>query len=243
MTDSSAVSFVINDKFKLWTKSTGSGIPIVLCNGGPGCCDYLEPVADLFDAAQLIHFEHRGCGRSDSADSYSIQTSLEDLEAVRQYYGFEEWIVLGHSWGADLALFYALEYPEYTKGFICLAGGRIHNDRDWHTFYRQRRDANLEADLDYAYPHNFEVNKQVNLSWKDYIKQPELLSKISKTEIPALFVYGEKDIRPSWPVEQVASLLPNGKLEMLKNADHHLWLGDEDTTELLKIYLNQFVSV
>jgi len=176
MNTTSSETYILSDGYKLWTKllikhGTSSGIPIVLCNGGPGCCDYLQPVADLIDDAKLIHFEHRGCGRSDSAASYSIQTSLEDLETVRKYYGFEEWIVLGHSWGADLALFYALEYSQYTKAFICLSGGRIHNDRDWHAAYRQGRDAKLESELDYAFPHNLDVNKQVNQSWKAYIKQ------------------------------------------------------------------------
>ncbi len=30
---------------KIWTVSQGSGMPVVLCTGGPGCSDYLEPVA------------------------------------------------------------------------------------------------------------------------------------------------------------------------------------------------------
>lgn len=238
--------YIDSNSFKLWTKKSGnagqaSGPAIVLCNGGPGCCDYLEPVAKLFDNAETIHFEHRGCGRSDSADVYSIQTSLEDLEAVRKHYELDEWIVLGHSWGADLALFYALEYPQHTKAFICLAGGRIHNDRDWHTDYRQGRDAGLEAELDYAYPHNIDVNQQVNLSWKAYIKQPDLLARIAATEMPALFVYGKKDIRPSWCIEQVAHLLPNAELQLLEDTDHHLWLGDDASIELLRLQLNKFI--
>jgi len=70
-------NFVDSDGHKLWTKiSTTSGIPIVLCNGGPGCCDYLDPIAALLGDAQIIHFEHRGCGRSEESDVYSIQTSI-----------------------------------------------------------------------------------------------------------------------------------------------------------------------
>lgn len=236
-------NYINSGSYKLWTKKHGSiGMPIVLCNGGPGCCDYLEPVAELLDNTQTIHFEHRGCGRSDVSDKYSIQTSLEDLEAVRQYYGFEKWIVLGHSWGADLALFYALEYPQHTKAFICLAGGRVHNDRDWHAEYRQGREANLESELDYAFPHNLEVNKQVNLSWKSYIKQPDLLARLSKTTKPALFVYGKKDIRPSWAVEQVANLLPEADMFLFDNADHHLWLSDEASVKVLKKHMNEFIQ-
>ena len=52
-------------------------------------------------------------------------------------------------------------------GFICLSGGRVHNDRDWHRIYSERRDQELEASPEQAYPANMEVNKQVNESWKD----------------------------------------------------------------------------
>jgi len=96
--------------------------------------------------------------------------------------------------------------------------------------------------LDFAYPPNLEVNKQVNLSWKDYIKQPELLARIAKLEMPALFVYGKNDIRPSWPIEQVATLLPNAELILFNEADHHLWQTSEEEKQLLKNNLSNFIQ-
>ena len=94
--------FVTSDDARLWTIAQGSGIPIVLCNGGPGCCDYLAPVAAMLgDIAQVIRFEARGCGRSDAVPPYPIATCLADLEMIRQRYAIERWIVGGHSAGAD----------------------------------------------------------------------------------------------------------------------------------------------
>ncbi len=70
----------------------------MLCNGGPGCPDYLGPVAGMVDnVAQVIRFEERGCGRSDAGPPYSIEASVEDLEAVRQHYNITRWVVGGHS--------------------------------------------------------------------------------------------------------------------------------------------------
>ena len=47
--------FVDSEGARLWTISEGNGIPVVLCNGGPGCCDYLAPVGAMFDdLAQVI---------------------------------------------------------------------------------------------------------------------------------------------------------------------------------------------
>jgi proline iminopeptidase len=41
----------------------------------------------------------------------SLQDLIEDCEALRQYLRIERWSVLGHSFGSDLALNYALAYP------------------------------------------------------------------------------------------------------------------------------------
>ena len=232
--------FVDSGGAKLWTISAGNGVPIVLCNGGPGCCDYLAPVAAMLDdITQVIRFEARGCGRSDPLPPYTIETCLADLEAVRQHYGIERWIVAGHSAGADLALAYTLAYPERVLGFICIAGGRIHNDWEWHRIYSERRDQGLEILPHFDYPPNMEVNAQVNRSWKAFIQRPSLLKEIAQLDRPGLFLYGDQDIRPSWPMEQVAQLLPNVPFHMIEGADHHIWVTH---AEELQAPLRNFVQ-
>lgn len=67
--------FVDSEGAQIWTISAGQGIPVVLCSGGAGCCDYLAPVAAMLDdLAQVIRFEARGCGRSDPLPPYTIET-------------------------------------------------------------------------------------------------------------------------------------------------------------------------
>jgi proline iminopeptidase len=232
--------YVASDGARLWTVVQGNGVPVVLCNGGPGCCDYLAPVAALLDdIAQVIRFEARGCGRSDPAPPYTVETCLADLEAIRRHYGVERWIVGGHSWGADLALAYAMHYPEHVHGFICIAGGRVHNDREWHRVYEERRDLGLETLPAFDYPPNLEVNAQLNRSWKQYIQRPTLLKDLAQLRRPALFLYGDRDIRPSWPVEQLVQLLPNATLQMIAGADHFIWVTH---AEALRTSLRDFVQ-
>ena len=138
-----------------------------------------------------------------------------------------------------MALLYAMTHPDRTIGFACLSGGRIHDDRSWHAEYTRGRDAGLEPDLHYAYPPNMEVNRQVMASWRSYAKRPSLLQEIGSVQAPALFVYGDRDIRPSWPCEQVAALLPNAAVHMLPGANHHLWLTHSAELERL---LRQFLE-
>jgi proline iminopeptidase len=224
----------------LWTLAQGRGTPVLMVSGGPGCCDYLGPVAELLDGqAMTIRFDARGCGRSSPAEAYTLAGCLADIERIREHYQVDDWIVVGHSAGADHALAYALQFPGRTRAVICLAGGRIHNDRDWHAAYSTARDAGLEAALDYAFAPNLEVNRQLNLEWKAFGKRPRLLREFASLAVPALFVYGSEDIRPSWPIEQLCTLLPGAEWRLIEGAGHNLWLTH---AELLSDMLRAFVA-
>lgn len=209
---------------RIWTAAQGAGPPLLLCPGGPGCADYLGPVAGLIDdLATVIRYDPRGCGRSSPLPAYSIDACLAELELIRERRGLERWTVAGHSWGADLALIYALRHPGRVERLICLAGGRMHNDREWHAAYERGRAAGLEPPLDSLFPTNLAVNAQVNADWKRFIQRPALWREIAGLAVPALFVYGAEDIRPAWPVEQIARLLPGARFVLLEGADHYLW--------------------
>jgi proline iminopeptidase len=111
----------------LWTESTGSGVPLVLAHGGPGLSNNLQPVAAMVDDVARVHlYDQRGSGRSSPEGPWNVETFVADLDALRAHWGHERWIVGGHSWGAVLALFYALAHPERTLGVIYLAGTGIH---------------------------------------------------------------------------------------------------------------------
>jgi proline iminopeptidase len=126
----------------LWTAIQGRGLPMVLCHGGPGAYDYLEPVAAMVDdLCQVLRYDQRGSGRSQAAGPYDVATLVQDLEGLRKYFGFAQWIVGGHSWGAGLALAYAVQYPHRTTAVVYISGTGI--DPRWHDEYRRNRLAAL----------------------------------------------------------------------------------------------------
>jgi proline iminopeptidase len=218
-------NFVTSGNARLWSMVSGKGTPVLFFNGGPGCDDYLEPVAKLMDSVcQVIRFEPRGCGRSDWDGNYDLDTLLEDAEALRKAYGFDHWILLGHSAGPDVALAYALQYPARTIGIIGLAGGRIINDREWHEVYRTRLASIGEDSGGKIFHADPEVNRQGNASWRAYCKRPFLLRELATLEVPCVFINASEDIRPNWPTRQLANLLPNGKYLEIAEAAHTIWL-------------------
>ena len=123
---------------RLWTAIQGTGQPMVFCHGGPGGYDYLAPVADMTsDLCQVVRYDQRGSGRSQPVGPYNVSTFVDDLEALRKHFNFERWIVGGHSWGAGLAVAYAVRFPARTIAVLHIAGTGI--DPRWHDEYRENR--------------------------------------------------------------------------------------------------------
>jgi proline iminopeptidase len=110
----------------LFMKVMGHGYPLLLMHGGPGL-DHttllaLQPLADQFT---LIFYDHRCNGRSAGAEvtSMTFENLTADADTLRQTLGFEKWAVLGHSFGGNVALEYALRYPQNLSHLILMNTG------------------------------------------------------------------------------------------------------------------------
>jgi len=110
----------------LYVEVVGRGYPLVLMHGGPGADHWsmssLRPLADQF---RLVFYDHRCNGRSDGppVSSMTWENLTADADALRQRLGFDRWAVLGHSFGGQVALEYALRYPESLSHLILLDTG------------------------------------------------------------------------------------------------------------------------
>jgi pimeloyl-ACP methyl ester carboxylesterase len=107
-------------------KIKGRGYPLVLMHGGPGADLYtmmsFKPCADQFT---LIFYDHRCNGRSTGADVETMtwENLTADADALRERLGFERWAVLGHSFGGNVALEYALRYPQSVSHLLLVNTG------------------------------------------------------------------------------------------------------------------------
>src|SRR5436190_1603389 len=141
-------SFVVTDDgVRLWTVSGGAtdGPTVVLCHGGPGLWDNLAGLAELLEPEHhVVRWEQRGCGRSDRVGPYTMARFVADLDCVRSQLGLETWIVGGHSWGAALALHYALAHPTRVDALLYVSGVGI--GRAWNAAYHAEADRRLTDD-------------------------------------------------------------------------------------------------
>ena len=115
----------------LFVKVMGQGYPLVLMHGGPSL-DHttLLPLQPLADQFTLVFYDHRCNGRSEGADvsTMTFENLTADADALRQALGFDTWAVLGQSFGGNVALEYALRYPEGLSRLILMDTG---GDQRW----------------------------------------------------------------------------------------------------------------
>jgi len=113
----------------LYVKVTGQGAPLLLMHGGPGL-DHtsLLPLQALADQFTLIYYDQRCNGRSNGAQvsTMTFDNLTADADALRQALGFGHWAVLGHSFGGQVALEYALRYPQSLSHLILMDTGADH---------------------------------------------------------------------------------------------------------------------
>lgn len=81
----------------------------------------------LFSAAlrrhvRLIFVDLRGSGASESGvvEALTLDTLIDDIDALRQALGLARIVVIGHSLHGWLALAYAHKYPQHTAGVVLI---------------------------------------------------------------------------------------------------------------------------
>jgi proline iminopeptidase len=140
---------VADDGCRLWTTRTGTGDPLVLCHGGPGFWDTFEDLAGLLaDAATVHRWDQRGCGRSERRGPYTVARSLADLDAVLDHHELARASLLGHSWGAELALRYTLAHPDRVTRLVYVSGIGVDPEETWHDDYERNLRDRLGGHLD-----------------------------------------------------------------------------------------------
>ncbi|HUF12996.1 MAG TPA: alpha/beta fold hydrolase [Longimicrobiales bacterium] len=111
------------DGAELYVRWLGDGPPVLCMHGGLGLDHtsfrpWLDPLSEDFS---LIYYDHRGNGRSTVPDDWTRvdhEVWAEDAERLRLELGLERIFLFGHSYGAFLALEYAIRHPDSLLGLI-----------------------------------------------------------------------------------------------------------------------------
>ncbi|MFF0343154.1 alpha/beta fold hydrolase [Kribbella sp. NPDC004875] len=197
---------------------TGRGRDVVVLTGGPGCVQYLERDEISPPDHRAWYPEPRGVGRS-GGEPHTMERAIADLEGIRSAVGVGSWLVVGHSWGSDLGVRYALQHPEAVEGVVGIAGRGPQRDRSWSAAYEAGKDTEPVVPIDWV-P---EVHAALGESFIEWIRQPDLWRGLADCDVPMHFIAAGEDIRPSWPLAQLAALVPRGKFSTVPGVPHDFW--------------------
>lgn len=177
--------------------------------------------------------------------------SIADLDVVRERCAGPRTALLGHSWGATLALRYALAHPGAVTRLVYVSGTGIGPDEGWHGDYkrnlarrvgevakdRSRAGAVRQWSADFADPATagehaerlatpwFGVNQECNATINAELKQHvDLTEACRAVTAPVLIIDGEADIRPRSAVDSLAEALPNVRRVTVAGAGHLPWV-------------------
>jgi proline-specific peptidase len=122
----------LDDGGALSVVEIGSGHPLILLHGGPGLDHHefrpwLDPLAE--QGFRLIFVDQRGQGLSPRVDpsTLSIQVFAQDVDRLARALELDRYALLGHSFGAFVALSHALERG--SAGHYVISSGVASSER------------------------------------------------------------------------------------------------------------------
>jgi len=103
----------------------GKGAAILCIHGLTANHTCWQSMADILSPDyRLIAYDLRGRGESEKPPKgYSLEIHAQDLGALLDRFGLKSAVVMGHSLGATIALYFAAHFPKRVRRLILVDGG------------------------------------------------------------------------------------------------------------------------
>ncbi len=205
-------------KHALFYEEAGEGFPLILLHGnGEDHRYFSEQIAFFSDHFRVIAPDTRGHGRSPAPDEpFSLSRLAEELKDFLDCLVIEKAHILGFSDGGNIALLFALRYPERVAGLI-LNGANF-------TPRGLKFSVALAVGTEYALLSAASLfSKKARCRRKIVglmVGQPKLTEKeLSTLRRPVLVIAGERDMIRESHTRALAAAIPGSRLAILPG-DH-----------------------
>ena len=170
----------LSDGYELNVESAGEGIPVVVLHGGGTTHRSFRPYLDpLHEDFRVLYVDQRGQGDSPPVNpaSLSLDVLARDVDLLAEALGLEHFALLGHSFGAFIAIQHAVELG--TAFAYVISGGSDASDM-------------LMADVEASLEAMGEAGKPIAASWEDEktVETEEQLRELLRVQMPFHF-HGE----------------------------------------------------
>lgn len=232
---------------RLYYEVGGAGLPVVLVSGG-GTLDRRQ-WDDQFEVLsrrfRVVRYDIRGIGRS--ARPTTDFAHHEDLRALLEFLEITRAVICGTSFGAAIALDFALDYPDMTAGLVLVSAGF---SSDKHQGVEAVRALSAVARKEgpdgaiklvtgmpsFISPKNAAARRrirQIYLDNRDLFESgfplvtlwrpttPPARGRLREINVPTLVIVGARDSAPSFATaDQIASAVAGARKAVIRGAGH-----------------------
>jgi len=238
----------------------GSGPTLVLLHGMFGDYTDWEPVLEpLSRTSRVIAPDLPGFGDSQKPDApYDGAFFVDWLTSFLKELGISNLVLVGNSFGGEVAILFALAYPNRVRQLVLVSSGglRFYNEQERSLLREKFSVENLASLTPEVHEWMFRpIFAEKALAWRHYLeKQNAKLSRSDRTEyaralhrsmltafslyfddelsrlkMPVLLAWGDGDVVFPLPLaEHALAKLPNGELVLLERAGHAPQLENRD---------------
>ncbi|WP_438600302.1 alpha/beta fold hydrolase [Faecalibaculum rodentium] len=210
-------------------EEAGSGITLILLHGnGEDRSYFRHQIKDLQNLRHVYALDTRGHGLSPRGTApFTLDQFARDLEEFMDQNGIEQAELLGFSDGANIALTFALKYPDRVTKLI-LAGGNL--------FPEGMDPKDLEeirTEYKTATGHQKEL---LSLMVNEPDIQPEELKKLT---MPVLVTAGSEDVILEEHTRLMAEALPDSRLVILAGSHWNAAESPEAFNRMVRAFLEE----
>jgi len=198
----------------LYYQEKGKGIPFVLLHGNGENGDYFKNQINYFSKDfKMIAIDTRGHGKSPRGKApFTMNQFVEDLNNLLKELELSQVILLGFSDGANIAMKFAIKYPEKIITLI-LNGGNLNTKgvkRITQTFIE------LGYKIAKAFSNKSEDAKRNMELLGLMVNEPNIrIEELHSIQIPTLVIAGKNDIIKEKHTREIANNIPNAELSII----------------------------
>ncbi len=215
----------------------GSGFPLILLHGNGEEHSYFEHQIEFFSKFyRVIALDTRGHGKTPRGErAFTIVQFAEDLHEFLIKHNISKAHILGFSDGANIAMSFALKYPEYVEKLI-LNGGNLFPGG-------VKRRFQLPIELGYKLAALFAKKSQKAKNNAEMlglmVNDPNISpSELGQIRNKTLVIAGSKDMIKETHTRLIADNIPESSLAIIKG-DH--FVASKNSSEFNKV-VNDFLS-
>lgn len=199
----------------LYYQEKGNKEPFILLHGNGENGAYFKHQIDYFsDRYRMIALDTRGHGKSPrGTEPFTIEQFSFDLYDFMASLEISDAVILGFSDGANIAMKFAIKYPNKVKALI-LNGGNL-NPKG------VKKATQIPIEIGYKIAKHFapkssDAKKNAEMLGL-MVNEPNIeLSELSQITAPTLVICGRNDMIKASHTKEIAKNIPNAKLSIIK---------------------------